>query len=166
MNKLQNGLHIGCLGLTNFRAKDMSLKVNWVVETVTPGFVTELAFRQLNPLLRDSIWSCNLKKDDIMVCFEGGNFWTEVLIAWSQIHFRAEIEPENIGAQIIWFNSAVKIDGKTVFWKKAYKRGFCESIVRSGKLYFRGNGHGELWFRFFAVTCANHIHSLGVGKLI
>ena len=74
-------------------------------------------------MLKEQIWLCNLKEEDIKVQFKD-SFWRDVLIAWSKVNFESCVEKvDNVLAQGIWYNSLIRINNAPVLNKKAYREG-------------------------------------------
>ena len=113
----------GGLGLVNLELKDDSLKASWINFIESDSFVMETSYHKLNVIpLNKQIWKCNIDKKDVLKQFETG-FWKDVLSAWAKWHFKENCLDENILDQIIWFNSHIKVNKKTVFYRKALKAG-------------------------------------------
>ena len=119
MKKSQSGLK-----LINLHLKDRALKVSWVKWLNEDIMLMELAYKRLNPTLRENIWACNLHEDDIKKIWKYENFWLDILKSWSKIHYCENIDmPELIQQQIIWLNSHVHMNGKPTIFNKVCKSG-------------------------------------------
>ena len=107
---LQNDKKEGGLGLTNIVIREEALKASWVSFLHKDSFLCEIAFQALSPVLRENIWRCNLKKDDVKLLFKT-SFWTDVLEAWTILNFEHTVEKrDDILNQIIWNNSLLRIE--------------------------------------------------------
>ena len=86
--------------------------------------MSALAYHKINKQLKEDIWKCNLSKHDIKdVIKDTNSFWASVLAAWCEYNYVDEIPDEEVGNQIIWFNSKIKIGNATFLWKKPYQKG-------------------------------------------
>ena len=67
----------------------------------------------------EAIFSYNLHKQDIPILGISNPFVREVLETWVKLHFSdvATINSENIGDQIIWYNSLIRINDRPFFYK-------------------------------------------------
>ena len=74
------------------------------------------------------ILSCNLHKDDIPLLKIRNPFVCEVMSIWAELHFSdaVAISIANVGDQIIWLNSLVRIDNQPVFRKHWMDHGVCK----------------------------------------
>ena len=82
------------LALVNLSDKDKSLKIQWVYLCLYDPFMAEMAFYNLDPVIKEHIWQCNMYPDDVYLIFPKGNFWTEVLYSWACCNSRT---PQNKG---------------------------------------------------------------------
>ena len=134
---LQHQKSEGGLNLVDLRLKDNSLKINWIKWIQEDNLLQELAFRKLSTTLRNDIWYCNLKTEDIVQLFVD-SFWRDVLIAWSKVNYQKQVCDNNeIKKQIIWFNSHNTIEGKPFLFPKAYRdelKLVCQLFSYDGKL--------------------------------
>ena len=122
LKTLQRNKQDGGVGLVNFQLKDDALKASWVKIIHTDSYIMEFANRKLSPILRETIWKVNLQLRDIDNLFDD-SFWKDVLKAWSKINYVEDVPDENIPQQILWYNSHIKIEGKTVLYPKAFQEG-------------------------------------------
>ena len=122
---LQNASKWGGANLVDLSKKDDSIKISWVKAISKDAYLRRLAFAQLQPTLQEDIFKCNLNEQDIEKEFKPG-FWRDVLLAWSRVAFTKDIDILNqadILRQVIWYNSAIRIGNKPVFYKNAYEKG-------------------------------------------
>ena len=66
------------------------------------------------------IFESNLKEEDIKQIIPHNKFFQDVLIGWNNIKCK---QNNNLKENLIWNNSNIKIDGKTLFWKEWYEKG-------------------------------------------
>ena len=111
----------GGLGLVNLRIKDRSLKASWLTIIQEDDFVASLAYHNLNPMLGEDIWVCNLNKKDASELFSG--FWGNVYESWIDLNHAEPETANDIMNQFIWYNSFIRINNKTFMYEKAYKEG-------------------------------------------
>ena len=123
IHKLQNARKWGGLNLVDFKIKELSLKASWVSFLESDPFLSQLAFQQLNPLLKMKIFQCNLQHKEVYEHFDKEGFWSQVLFAWASLFFQTDVPVENVGDQIIWYNSHIKIKDKALYWKKSASKG-------------------------------------------
>lgn len=120
--KLYNSKNLGGLKLVNLRAKDLALKCQWVSAAKENSSIRSLANYFL-PNLGQDIWLCNFVSSDINQVFKQDRFWKDVAKAWAITYYSEPDNPTRIAAQVIWFNSKIKINKKLVYFEKAYKSG-------------------------------------------
>ena len=122
---LQNSKKYGGMSLFDLGTRDDAIKISWIKMVSEDRYLRELAFQQLNPVLKERIFRCNLREDDIKTEFKP-SFWRDVLVAWSKLSFQQSnqiITKDQILAQSIWYNSHIRIDNKVIFFKKAFEKG-------------------------------------------
>ena len=71
----------------------------------------------IGSMIGQDIWKCQLHPKDVN--FVKDPFWRDMLHAWAEYNFSGE----STGDEIIWYNSKIKIGGKTIAWKKLYEKG-------------------------------------------
>lgn len=122
LSKLQNTREYGGLGLIDLWAKDVALKTNWVAVSKEFPKIKDLA-AQFLPEIRQDIWLCNLKPQDVSEVV-APCFWRDVLIAWANTQWH---DPKDnvtkIAMQVLWYNSHIKINKRTLYYKKAHGGG-------------------------------------------
>ena len=117
-------------GLVDIHKKDEALKMVWVFTLRKYSQLKNLAYALLENMIGDLIWEVQLAPQDVQIFFDLNNFWTQVLIAWSKVHFEYPVGVEQIKNQIIWYNSHLRIDGAPIWSKKLFDRG----IIYLGQL--------------------------------
>lgn len=119
--KLFNDRHTGGLHLLNLKAKDLALKCQWVSYVKTSNKLQTLSESFLPPI-KQKIWICNLKPEDVLSLMESC-FWRDVLYAWCVAHWHSPSNPSQIAAQVLWYNSFIKINNLVVFYDVALQAG-------------------------------------------
>ncbi|KAL9976552.1 hypothetical protein ACROYT_G013871 [Oculina patagonica] len=145
---------------------NQSLKVSWIQKYLDPTndgkwkFVFEDSLKKHGG--RD-IFTCNLHKDDTPTLGVCNPFVQEVLEAWAELHFTdvTDITDVNVGDQIIWYNSLIRINDRPVFHKHWLNHRICKishlldengTLLRYDELRIK---FPELkWFELFAVLSA------------
>ena len=112
----------GGLKMIDINAFNQSLKVSWIkkyLDQTNRGNWEFVFDDSLKKHGGEAIFSCNLHKDDIPMLGISNPFVREVLETWAEIHFSdvATISSANIGDQIIWYNSLIRINDRPVFYK-------------------------------------------------
>lgn len=51
------------------------------------------------------------------------SFWSDVTLAWSSAHWHIPSNPSQIAAQVLWYNSHIKIQEKPIYYQKAHQAG-------------------------------------------
>ena len=70
--------------------------------------------------LKEDIWKCSLRPEDVYVLRCKSQFWLDVMASWSEWNYFTNRRLEN---QLIWYNNEIKIQQKPFFWKDAYSKG-------------------------------------------
>ncbi|KAL9961988.1 hypothetical protein ACROYT_G031039 [Oculina patagonica] len=156
----------GGLKMIDINKFNQSLKVSWIQKYLDPTndgkwkFVFEDSLKKHGG--RD-IFTCNLHKDDIPTLGVCNPFVPEALEAWAELHFTdvTDITDVNVGDQIIWYNSLIRINDRPVFHKHWFNHGICKishlldengTLLRYDELRIK---FPELkWFESFAVLSA------------
>ena len=73
-----------------------------------------------NSHLKEDIWRCRLKTEDVPILKLRNQFWHNVLVSWCQFNCYNQTRVEN---QIIWYNSWIRVGGKPFFWKDIAQKG-------------------------------------------
>ena len=111
LEKLQNSKECGGLNLVDIQLKDRALKASWVHYVSLDEQIANFAHKKLSIVLKNEIWSCNLKSDDVLLLFKQ-SFWTDVLKSWCNYNYSENVNYENLMCQRIWYNSSLRIGGK------------------------------------------------------
>ena len=112
----------GGLKMININVFNQSLKVSWIkkyLDQTNRGKWKFVFDDSLKKYRDEAIFSYNLHKDDIPMLGISNPFVREVLDTWTELHFSdvATINHANIGDQIIWYNSLIRINDRPVFYK-------------------------------------------------
>ena len=120
-NILQNPKKQGGLNLVNIKHRDIALKATWPEILHQEEDYSKLVYGLMRcSALEEVIWKCNLDRNDVRSLNIKNQFWEDVLYSWCSYNKYQDFRIEN---QIIWRNSAIKIGGKTVFWKDTFDKG-------------------------------------------
>ena len=118
---LQNPKNQGGLNLVDLRKRDIALKATWPkILHGEPEYETLVYSIMKCQTLKENIWRCNLKPEDVNSIGIENPFWVDVLQAWANYNYYHDFKIEN---QIIWHNSNILIGGKTVAWREAIQNG-------------------------------------------
>ena len=132
LKTLQAARSSGGLQLVNLTKKDKAVKVSWIRQLFVNPQLANLAYHIISNELKEDIWRCYLKAEDIGCVFPPGNtgFWRDTFKAWCEYNCSNE---ENNG--FLWFNSEIKANNKPFFWKIPYNRG----LKHASQLYEQGH---------------------------
>ena len=115
----------GGLRLVDLKTKQKMLKVSWLFKIDNDPFLADRAYCELNDILREKIWHCNISSSDVKLHFDtANNLWAQVLLAWSKINYNeTPMNYKEIREQIVWWNSKICIHNKPLFWSKWAAKG-------------------------------------------
>lgn len=68
------------------------------------------------------IWLCNIKPSDVGKIMTP-SFWRDVLFAWAKTHWHSPEDCTKAAAQVLWYNSHIRIKSQTNFLPNAFKAG-------------------------------------------
>ena len=126
----------GCK-LSDLLKRDQALKVQWVNRMYqNDAILSALAYFFLNTKMHNTLfWECNISPQDVQFFQIKNNFWKDVLWSWCDINFKTP-EPQEIGHQILWYNSHIKIGGEILYNDTAYQHGivYVQDLFHNGKL--------------------------------
>ena len=122
LKKLQNHKKNGGLGLTDFEAKEIALKISWVKNIQNNAAIALLGYAILGNKIGHDLWKCNLNVKDVKMLFKA-SFWCDVLECWSHINYKEPKMQKEVLQQMIWLNSHVRIAGKPTLILKAFRQG-------------------------------------------
>ena len=112
----------GGLKLVNLKAKEQSLKINWILSYMQNIEIKILADHCLDNQVGEFIWQYNLHFEDIESLFRN-SFWREVLVEWSKFRYHNPKNIMQIKNMPTWGSSLLKIDNKLVFNNRAIRNG-------------------------------------------
>ena len=118
---LQNPKDQGGLNLVDLKRKDRALKATWPKILAQEQEYSDLVYSQLRVNnLKENIWRCSLRAEDVSHIGISNQFWEDVLRSWCEFNSYHMRRTEN---QIIWYNSNIRVKGKPFFWKDIYEKG-------------------------------------------
>ena len=124
--------------LINVRARDQSLKVQWIQRLTSVGtdpVLIKLVYYHLNTEIKNSLfWECNLHEKDTPYFAIQNQFWKDVLHAWCKVNFSNPETGEQMAGQCLWYNSNVRIANSIVFYPELYQAG----LLYVKDLYYQG----------------------------
>ena len=132
LNILQNPKSEGGLALVNLRNKEKALKATWPQILASEREYAQIAYSALKAsTIKEDIWRCSIKKEDVQKMKITSDFWKQVLAAWSEYNYYLNQRVEN---QIIWYNSSIRIQNKIFFWRNNYTKGlvYVHQLFREG----------------------------------
>ena len=96
-------------------------------------YIASLAYNAIEENLKHNIWCCSLDVKDIGDLNITNIFWEDVMRAWCEYNSpkSKQLKPAQ---QMLWYNSRIKINGRTVFWKTPYKNG----LIKVSDLFANG----------------------------
>ena len=85
-------------------------------------------FKELTGVaLGEAFWLCHLECRDLQTLINNVDlFWKGVLVSWFSINWTEPIESEQVKNEVIWYNSSIKVNRQTVFYKELYCKGVCK----------------------------------------
>ena len=146
----------GGAGLVDILAKSKALKVSWINILQTEAELARVVYANCAPEMKELIWECNLDPEQVRY-FIKDEFWADVLSAWFEFKKSYNVG-SNCQNELLWLNSQVQIDGKPIFWKKAFSKG----LIHMRQLFKDGEfmSHMEAKTRFdLSVLSYNAIKS-------
>ena len=76
----------GGLRLVNMRAKQDTIKIAWVFKVDNNNLFANCAYKVIVPILRQTVWKCNISPQSVKQLFDTSEFWSQVLLSWSKIN--------------------------------------------------------------------------------
>ena len=136
LKTLQSCKKTGGLWLANLRTKDLAIKVSWINTLQKDQKMANLAFHLIGKTLREDLWLCNIRANDISDCIlqhEENPFWFDAVTAWAKYHYTAN---EDTASRFIWLNSLIRINQRPVMWNNCYRKGlkYVVQLYRHGSL--------------------------------
>ena len=138
-NLVMNSREKGGLKILDIKLKEKSLKIAWIkrlllnnnVNSYSP-FLSSEAKIDIPTLIK-----CNLNPRDLSDCFYHTPpvLWGNILTHWFEYYHTTANNVQDPGNEIIWFNSNIKINNKTVYYKSMFQ----SNIIKIKHLYGEGN---------------------------
>ena len=87
------------------------------------------------------MWKGNINPQDVCKIVPQHSFWRDAMFAWTKLTYSEPESFDQIQNQSLWFNSAIKTEGKIVCWKKWSKKGInsLAYLKKSDGLYLDQN---------------------------
>ena len=107
--------------MVDLEVRHIVFKISWILKMEDHPFYSKFICEQLIPVLGLLIWECNIHKTDAN-CYTNKKegFWIQVLCAWYEYHYARPISPVEIGQQIIWCNSDIRLRGHPLFTSNVF----------------------------------------------
>ena len=123
LEMLQKGKDQGGLRLVNIKAKQEALKITWIVKLWDDEFLANCAYNELDLMLKESIWKCNIKEDDVSMLFNVQSFWGQMLKAWSKINYKDPQNCTEVLHEVLWLNSNIHVENTPIIWHHWVRKG-------------------------------------------
>ena len=124
----------GGVKLINYTAKDKSLKLTWPQILLQEPKLKALVYENIGNPMGDNLWSCDINPSDVKD-ITSDEFWNEVLSAWFELKQKIE-KPNEVKERVIWWNSKIRMQGKTIIWRKCVSKGLLHitQLYNDGRL--------------------------------
>ncbi len=114
-----------CMGgmlVPDIALKNAALKIAWVQRVLNKECTFNLLIGRTIPISLDLFWYCNMNQDDVYAVTNNisNMFVKHMMQAWFKYRFNNPTNIDQIYNQVIWFNSHIKINSRTVFNKHLY----------------------------------------------
>ena len=155
----------GGLNVPDIYAYSKSIKLHWLQKVLDGSFESSWkSLIQLKfPVLENNfIFNCNLKPENIQNVPIKNKCWRDSLKYFFELKSKTT-EPLQ-GDSIIWFNSLLKIEGKTLFYKELHDKGvtYLSDLVNENG---RFKTIDELWGQFNCrINCLNYFGLVSIIK--
>ncbi|XP_030848019.1 uncharacterized protein LOC115926797 [Strongylocentrotus purpuratus] len=131
---MYNNLNDGGLKMTHIESFCKALKIAWVkrvLDEQNDGHWKKLFYANTKQIGVVYIFLCNFVGSDLN-CSGINGFWKDILFAWSHYRYYNPVKFKDIMNQSLWNNSHIKIDGKTIMYKKWFDKGilFVKDIMK------------------------------------
>ena len=123
LDTLQSDFKDGGLHLVNIRNKQKALRIAWIGRLEKCDLLLKSQAYEFLGDLGEEIWNCNLSHNDVIVQYGYENFWAKILVNWCEINFWELQTKAQVMDQIIWRNSHIKINNRTVMWPHWLQKG-------------------------------------------
>ena len=127
-------------GLVDVSKKDHALKLAWIFHCKNDQELEARMQEALNLKIGSFIWECNLHLWDVKKLVLQETFWKYILRIWSKYHYSAPQCREEALAQLLWYNSLIRVGNQLVFYKQWFRAEiyFVAQILKS-------NGEFKTW---------------------
>jgi putative transposon-encoded protein len=116
---LINRIELGGAQMVDLECQGKALKAMWLIRAAYKPGPWSFSLKEILGHYRiDDFLQCNLKETDIPFKIEKNSIWYDIVHNWCEVNYRDKvIEPDDITAESLWFNSHLKIDNK-VLWNR------------------------------------------------
>ena len=142
---------MGGAAMQDITAQNKALKISWLKRLTENNNSKwkKMIQEQLPKTNNMNYLHFNLKKEDVQKAFPRlyNTFWKEILEEYYEINYKKPEEIENITNQIIWFNSNIKIDNRTIYYQKWEEKNIIklqDILDNEGKIMEKGEIQREL----------------------
>ena len=119
-NIMINTFEHGGLNISHFSTFCKALKVSWVKrytdEKIKVSQWTQLINHRLKSIGGQFAFRCRMHVNEIKNLKIKSKFWRDVLVCWCEYVYTEEINIDNIGKQILWLNSNIKVGNKILYF--------------------------------------------------
>lgn len=95
----------GGLRLVHLFKKQLALKAQWVKLIQSDPLWAAVAYNNIDVVIQDHIWKCNLSVNDLDQVFETPFFWSQVLYAWCEYNFNPNPSAAEFRNDCIWYRA-------------------------------------------------------------
>ena len=112
----------GGMSIPDICTKNNSLKIAWVQRIIKAQNSWNIMIQKYVPVNPHILWHLNMDIADVTVMTADipNQFMKEVIQAWSQYNFYIPANIHQIRNQIVWFNTHVRVDNRTLFIRALY----------------------------------------------
>ena len=122
LDKLQMDKKHGSLRLTDINLRQKAIKTTWIQTLHKDSRLAMLVYALFKFSIAEDVWCCNLNTENIDMLLDKRNvFWRDVLLAWNEYRRKELTTGEE--SCLIWFNGKICVQGKSIFFENAYRRG-------------------------------------------
>lgn len=130
----------GGLKLVDLATRQEAFKIQWIQLCQDNDFYSRFLMAKINTPLGQLIFECNFKPQHVNNIYPGAenDFWKQVLNAWAKYNFAMPENVDDVLEQIIWYNSLILVQGKLIFYHRAYQAGvlYIKDIVNDNGEFF------------------------------
>ena len=111
---LQTSKKCGGIRLFNIKIKQKALKIAWIPKIKQNTFFNICLYDNVNVSNFDRIFECNLNACDCLLYVNPKEFWGQLMLHWCDYNF-TNPKLTQVGHEILWYNSFIKIDSKPIY---------------------------------------------------